>query len=218
MKQFFVAAFMLAILVSCNDVPKADNAATGEVKEAAAGTGANFKIDATNSKLVWTGSSPKDRHMGTFVVENGTLIADGNTITGGNFDIQLTSLNVTDLEGENKASLEGHLKSPDFFDVAKYPKAIFTITGVTPFDSTAGKSLLSGATHTISGNLQLKDSTQNISFPAKVNIAGNTITAMADFNIDRTRWGMNYKGPNNPQNFLISKDVNLNLNLVANKQ
>jgi hypothetical protein len=40
---------------------------------------------------------------------------------------------------------------------------------------------------------------------------------VADFNIDRTQWGMNYKGPNNPQDWVISKDVNLKVDLKASK-
>lgn len=218
MKSIFAAAAMLSLLAACNSAPKADEATTTEAKEAAAGTGAAYKVDAATSRLTWVGSKPGDRHEGTFVVDNGNITVDGANITGGNFDVQLTSLSVTDLEGKEKGSLEGHLKSPDFFDVAKYPKALFTITSVAPFDSTAGKSLLAGATHTISGNLQLKDSTQNISFPARVTMNGNSLTADADFNIDRTRWGLNYKGPNNPQDFIISKEVNLKLKLAANKQ
>ena len=70
----------------------------------------------------------------------------------------------------------------------------------------------------VSGNLQLKDSTKNISFPAKIAIDGAKLSASADFNIDRTQWGMNYKGPNNPQDWVISKQVNLKVNLTATKK
>ena len=101
--------------------------------------------------------------------------------------------------------------------MAKYPTAKFEITKVEPFDSTKEKSLLAGATHLISGNLTLKDSTKNVSFPAKVSVADNTLTAEADFNIDRTEWGMSYKGPNNPADWVIKKEVNLKLNIKGGK-
>ncbi len=74
------------------------------------------------------------------------------------------------------------------------------------------------ATHTISGNLTLKDSTKNISFPAKVSLEGDKLIANADFNIDRTQWGLNYKGPNNPADWFIRKEVNLKLNIEATKK
>ncbi|MBK7882917.1 MAG: YceI family protein [Chitinophagaceae bacterium] len=78
--------------------------------------------------------------------------------------------------------------------------------------------VMKDATHTIKGNLTLKDSTKNISFPAKVMVAADKITAVADFNIDRTQWGINYKGPNNPQDWVIRKEVNLKLNISATKK
>jgi polyisoprenoid-binding protein YceI len=70
----------------------------------------------------------------------------------------------------------------------------------------------------VSGNLTLRDITKNISFPARVTIGASSLTAKADFNIDRTMWGMNYKGPNNPQDWFISKEVNLKLDLSASKK
>ena len=147
---------------------------------------------------------------------------DGN-LTGGNFTIDVTSITNLDLVSDtaNKNKLEGHLKSPDFFDISKYPTAKFEITGVEPFkfDSVANKDLvMKDATHTIKGNLTLKDSTKNISFPAKVSIAGDKITAQADFNIDRTDWGLNYKGPNNPADWFIRKNVNLKLDITGSKK
>ncbi len=64
----------------------------------------------------------------------------------------------------------------------------------------------------------MKDSTKNISFPAKVTVDAKSLAASADFNIDRTTWGMNYKGPNNPQDWFISKTVNVKLDIKATKK
>ena len=85
-------------------------------------------------------------------------------------------------------------------------------------DSSAGKtSVLENATNIIKGNLTIKDSTINISFPAKVTIDANSASAFANFNIDRTRWGINYKGPGNPKDWIINKEVNIQLTLSASK-
>jgi polyisoprenoid-binding protein YceI len=207
---------VLALLASCSEAPKADSASTGAAESVAAATGTTFTVDTSSSLITWVGTKQTGQHMGTFKLANGSFsVADGN-ITGGSFTINVASLAVTDLTGEEKAELEGHLSSPDFFDVAKYPTARFDITSVAPYDSATTKSLLAGATHVVSGNLTLKDSTVNISFPAKVQLAGNSLSAEADFNIDRSRWGMNYKGPNNPADWFIRKEVNLKLNIKAN--
>jgi polyisoprenoid-binding protein YceI len=112
------------------------------------------------------------------------------------------------------------VKSADFFDVAKYPTAKFEITGVEVFvaDSSSKDLKIADATHTIKDNLTLKDNTKNIAFPAKVTIGATNVTAIADFNIDRTLWVMNYKGPNNPQNWIINRAVNIKLNISSPKK
>lgn len=204
------------LFTACQDAPDADNANTGEAESAATASGNTFSIDSS-SAITWAGTKPDATHSGTFKISNGTVSVENNQLTAGSFTIDIASLVNLDLEGEWKGKLEGHLKSPDFFDVEKFPTASFAITKVEPYDSTKGTSLLTGATHLISGNLTLKDSTKNISFPANISITETALTAKADFNIDRTLWGMNYKGPNNPADWLIRKEVNLKFDIAAKK-
>jgi polyisoprenoid-binding protein YceI len=220
MKKITLILSAIAALAACNNAPKADKATTTEIQSVTAAEGADYNVDSTAS-LSWTGTKPGGKHEGTFKITNGILTIKDSSLTGGNFSIDINSLSNTDMAGdaENKGKLEGHLKSPDFFDAAKFPTAKFEITSVEPF--VAGKdsnTVLAGATHTIKGNLTLKDSTKNISFPAKVSVNGNSASASADFNIDRTLWGMNYKGPNNPQDWVINKLVNIKIALTATKK
>lgn len=221
LKQSFSLAVIGAFaLASCNSTPKADAAATAEKQEAAATTGTSWSIDTAATTLEWhtAHKGGVDPHTGRLSVTDGSLAVDNGNVTGGSFVISINSLRDLDLtDTAKRAMLEGHLKSPDFFDVAKYPTAKFEITKVEAYDSTKQKSLLAGATHLISGNLTLKDSTKNVTFPAKVTAAADAVSAEANFNIDRTQWGMNYKGPNNPQDWMVQKDVNLKLNLRAKK-
>ncbi len=221
MKKVFIYAAVLAVFAACSNAPKADTAETSDKKEVATTEGTTFTIDST-STVQWTGTKPTGHHVGTFKLKEGSLTVKDNTLSGGNFTININSLNNTDMaaDAENKAKLEGHLKSPDFFDAAKFPTAKFEITSVEPFimDNTKKDIVLKNATHTIKGNLTLKDSTKNISFPAIIIIDAAKVSASADFNIDRTMWGMNYKGPGNPQDWLISKDVNLKVTLTSSKK
>lgn len=220
-KIIFAAAAFIAFLAACNNAPKADQAVSGEKDSVVVATGTPYTIDSTTT-VTWTGSKPTGSHTGSFKLTAGTLTVKDNQLVGGTFTIDINSMNNTDLasDKDSKGKLEGHLKSPDFFDVAKYPTAKFEITAVTPFvaDSTNKDVLLKDATHTIKGNLTLKDSTKSISFPAKVTVDAATAAASADFNIDRTEWGMNYKGPDNPQDWVISKTVNIKLNITATKK
>lgn len=220
MKSCLILLVAAVLFTSCNG-SDADETQTTDQQNAAVATGGNsFTVDTTQSTVTWTGYKPNGEHTGTFNISNGTLNGDSTGISAGNFTINVASITDKDLSGEDKAKLEGHLKSADFFEVDKYPTAKFEVTKVVPYATgtdSSQKSKLQDATHLISGNLTLKDQTKNITFPAKVNITGDQITATADFDIDRTEWNMNYKGPNNPQDWFIRKEVNIKLNIIAKK-
>ncbi len=211
MKKLFILVLVAASFAACNGNTEA-KVETTEKQTAAVADGTIYSVDSS-SNISWTGSKPTGKHTGTFKITNGNLSVKDGALTGGTFTIDINSLNNEDLTGdaESKGKLEGHLKSPDFFDVAKYPTAKFEITGVEVNTDTAKKEI----THIIKGNLTLKDSTKNVAIPARVAVDAKTIAATADFSIDRTLWGMNYKGPDHPQDWIIAKAVELKLNLKA---
>ena len=211
MKKLLMLAAVVTSFVACNS-NSANKVETTEKQTAASADGTAYSLDST-STVTWTGSKPTGKHTGTFKVSAGTFNVKDGALTGGNFTIDINSLNNEDLasDAESKAKLEGHLKSPDFFDVAKYPTAKFEITAVEANTDTTQKDI----THIIKGNLTLKDSTKNVAIPARVTIDAKTLSASATFSIDRTLWGMNYKGPDNPQDWIIAKSVELKLNLTA---
>lgn len=203
------------LFTACGTTPDADKAETSEAKDAILVSGKAFSLDTASSSVHWTGAKQTGEHHGTFKLTDGNLLVSDGALTGGQFKINMASLDVMDQKGEQKDKLEDHLKSADFFETEKFPAAVFSITDVQPFDSAKTPSKLDGATHLISGNLTMKDQTKNISFPAKVIIEGDRVAAKADFNIDRTEWGLNYKGPDNPQDWFIKKEVNLKLDVNA---
>ena len=211
MKKILILAVGIAFFAACNS-NTANKVETTEKQVAASTDGTAYALDST-STVTWTGSKPTGKHTGTFKISDGAFNVKDGSLTGGAFTINMASLNNQDLAGdpESKGKLEGHLKSPDFFDVAKYPTAKFEITAVEPNTDTTQKNI----THIIKGNLTLKDSTKNVAIPARVTVDAKTLTASATFSIDRTLWGMNYKGPDNPQDWIIAKAVELKLNLTA---
>ena len=107
----------------------------------------------------------------------------------------------------DQEKLDGHLKSPDFFDVAKFPKATFESTKIV-------KGGDNGATHTVTGNLTLHGVTKSIVFPAKIAIAGDTVTVDADFGINRKDFGIVYPGKADD---LIKDEVLMKLAIKAKK-
>ncbi|WP_118972329.1 YceI family protein [Taibaiella koreensis] len=215
------AAALLFAATSCNNATS-DTAKTDTAKTAAVATGKEYAADVATTVIKWRGvhKGGMNPRYGTLNITNGSVSVDNGKVTGGSFEVDLNTLKVDSAsvgasEGKKPADLEGHLKSPDFFDVAKHPTAKFVITGVDAFDAAKDQSLLAGATNIVSGNLTLKDSTLNIKFPAKITVADNGVTVEAKFTVDRTSWGLNYKAEGDPANWLISKDFELDINLKA---
>jgi polyisoprenoid-binding protein YceI len=213
-------ALAVCTLFSCKQAPKADKAQTSDAKEVtqtdtkASGV---LQINTDQSTVTWVGTKPTGQHNGTIKLQSGVLRVNGSDVVGGNFIMDITTLAVLDMDDENNGKLGGHLKSPDFFDTAKHPTAAFAITGVTPFDAATAKEkpLLAGATHTVAGNLTLKGVTKNVTFPAIIKTNGSTLAAKANFNIDRTLWGLNYGNDQSLGDKFIRPTVNVGFNIVS---
>ena len=67
-------------------------------------------------------------HEGTIALKSSELIFKNNTLKGGSFVIDMTTIACTDLTGEYKGKLEGHPKSDDFFSVSSFPTSKLVIT------------------------------------------------------------------------------------------
>lgn len=136
-----------------------------------------IKTDA--SKVVWKGYKVTGSHEGTIGIKSGDLVFEGDKLTGGEFVIDMTSITVTDLEGDYKGKLEGHLKSDDFFGAANHPTASLLFTNVEP----SGKNAYS-----VTGDLTIKGITNPINFI--ISIYGSKATA--SIKIDRSKYDVKY--------------------------
>ncbi len=213
MKKVILSFAIAAFLASCQSAPEGETAATAEKQEASTGAGATYNVDKAASTVSFVGSKPTGTHSGDFTLTDGNLTVSEGNIKAGSFTIDINSMKITDagIDAETAGKLKGHLSSPDFFDAAKYATAKFEITSCTPLAND------SNATHTIGGNLTLKDSTKNVSFPAKVAITDAAVTATADFNIDRTQWGLFYGNDKSLGDKFIYPEVKIKLNINAKK-
>lgn len=207
------------IFSSCKDAPKADEAQTGAATEMSTLVGAAYNADLSESHVTWIGTKPVGQHHGKMTLENGLLAVEDGQITGGKFDIAVTSLQSLDEDTSGSAKLMGHLKSGDFFEVEKFPLANFEITAVKEgLDEEMSKDLvMQDATHTVTGNLTLKGVKKGISFPAKIAMNENTVTTDANFNINRTDWGLSYGNDESLKDKFIRPTVNIGLHIVAKK-
>jgi len=173
----------------------------------------SYTVDTESSQVNWNGKKVTGEHFGTVKIAKGGLTADGNKLTGGTVDIDLRTMNSTDLK-DNKEyhdKLIGHLKSDDFFSVDKYPTATFKITKVNP---------KGGDQYDVTGDLSIKGKTNPVTFPATVKVSGNKITANGKASIDRTKYDIRYGSKSffaNIGDKAIYDDFTVELNLVANK-
>lgn len=207
-KLVLFSAVAALVLASCAGNPEGKKAETKDSVEVADQVvGTSYSVDTTQSKVIWKGTKVSGFHEGTVNVKSGSINVDNGSITGGSFVLDLNTISATDLEGEYKEKLDGHLKADDFFGVATYPEATLAITEVKA-GATANDVV-------IAANLTIKGITKNITFDAKVDeLTDATLKTSADFNILREDWGITYEGKKDD---LISKEINFKVTIVANK-
>ena len=137
------------------------------------------KVNVETSVVIWTGYKLTGQHEGTITIKEGVLLFENEILTGGNFIIDMTTINTTDLQGGSKNRLDGHLKNKHFFDVDKHKIAAMTFKDVKP----------NGNSHLIKADLTIKGITKEISF----NMAVSENSATANLKIDRTEFNITYK-------------------------
>ncbi|GAB3006932.1 hypothetical protein GCM10027051_03160 [Niabella terrae] len=206
----------LTAFFACKSAPEADQAKTEESKEVATPEGASYHTDSTQV-IHFIGTKPVGEHHGSFQITEGTFyVKNAAVVTGGKLTFDIGSLNITDVDTSGTTKLKGHLSSADFLDVQKHPTATFEITSIEDFvpDST-NKLVLNGATNTIRGNLTLKKVSKNVSFPAIIYVTADSLTAKANFNINRTDWGLIYGNDQSLGDKFIRPEVNINFEIKA---
>ena len=72
------------------------------------------KVNVETSVVIWTGYKVTGQHEGTITLKEGVLLFENETLTGGNFIIDMTTINTTDLQGGAKNRLDSHLKNEHF--------------------------------------------------------------------------------------------------------
>jgi polyisoprenoid-binding protein YceI len=155
--------------------------ATQQLGSATAATKYTFSNAA--SKVEFVGAKITRKHDGAFHVFSGAIeLVDGDP-TKSVLMVEIATASLT----ADDPKLTSHLKSADLLDVDKYPKATFISTAIT-----AGGE--GGASHTVTGRLELHGVAKTVSFPAKVRLGADAVDASAEFAIDRKDFGIVYPG------------------------
>jgi polyisoprenoid-binding protein YceI len=194
------------VLFGCSnpadDVPKASvNSTNSQPASAAAPAAQNaksFAFNGDNSTIGFVGSKVTGSHNGGFKKFTGELqAANGRLAESGNKVV----IDMTSLWADNDR-LTGHLKSPDFFNVAQIPTATFVTKSIAD----------QGGNSVVTGDLTLHGVTKQISFPATIKVTDASAEFSAEFAINRFDFEIKYPGKAND---LIRKEVVLKIKVNA---
>lgn len=181
--QTIVSLFSAVLLVAAISQADSKKTTTIKTKDAVKATETNLK--KVEGQINWTGYGVGKSHAGTIKVKSGEIVlGDKDVPQKIDFVLDMNSIDTKDSD-----KLKGHLKSPDFFDVEKYPEATFKLTSAVvnpgPKDGVAA--------YTVKGNLTIKDKTAPIEFIVNVIKKDGKFTAVANTEIaDRTKYGIVY--------------------------
>lgn len=171
-----------------------------------------YKVDASKSTFKWTGKKVTGSHWGYVKFSDGTLNLEKGLLTGGAFNVDMTSIDCQDLQGGGAQKLVGHLKSDDFFGVDKFNKATLTIKTATSKGNNQ---------YDIVADLTIKGVTNEVTFPATIAANGSVVTANATFNVNRTKYGIRYGSGSFFDNLgdkAINDEFTVEVNLTANAE
>jgi len=205
--SLLLALSVLTFTVDCgksevDEKPAAEVAAPSVVSTTQpAIAGVPSKVIKEKSSINFVAAKVTRDHKGKFKDFDGTIEYVGGKPSRITFDIDLNSIE-TDTE-----KLTAHLKTPDFFDVAKYPKATFTSTSLTEADASSPV----GTTHILRGTLDLHGVKKDVTIPVKATVKPDSVQTTSEFTINRHDWAIDYKGMADD---LIKDDVLIKLNLV----
>jgi polyisoprenoid-binding protein YceI len=170
-----------------------------------------YSIDAAASTLEWHGYEGSDPtthfHNGTISITEGSVVMEGDKITGGEATINMASIAETTegSEEDKRERLVGHLGNEDFFQVEAFPAATILITGVDG--------------NNVNGTLTVLGKSVEVSIPAEINVDGESVSIASEFTVDFASLGipgMTGEEGADPEEVVNSK-VNFVLRLVANK-
>jgi polyisoprenoid-binding protein YceI len=197
--------FCFVLLSACanpaDNAPKAVVSAPSAPAVQLPAKGTRVAFAAENSSIDFIGSKVTGIENCSFKKFTGSIdLVEGKPAESSvNVDIDLSSVEA------KIGKLTEHLKSADFFDVAKFPKATFTSSEV----KVGGEK---GATHTVTGTLDLHGVKKTLTFPATIKVEADAVSVASEFSVNRKDFGLVYPGKADD---LIRDEVMLKLAVKA---
>ena len=171
------------------------------------------QMDLSKSSIKWIGKEITTKeHFGALKFSKAQLELNGDVLTGGEFTVDMTTLDVQDLSGGGKQRLEGHLRSDDFFSVNKHQTSYLKINEILPPELSRIEA--DNNSFEVSGELTIKGITQPIVFTLK---PVSDQSYVADLTFDRSDYNVRFRSGSFFENLgdkLILDDIKLEVTLV----
>ncbi|WP_427383266.1 YceI family protein [Janibacter sp. G56] len=171
----------------------------------------NYVIDPTHTYIGFSARHAMVTTVrGKFEDFAGTAVID--TATPANSSVNLTIKAASVTTGQEQR--DGHLKTPDFFDVANYEDITFVSTKVER----------DGDEWDITGDLTINGNTQSVTIPfeqtgsAKDPYGNLRVGFEGETSIKRTDWGLNFNAALETGGVLVSDKVKLSFDVSAIRQ
>jgi polyisoprenoid-binding protein YceI len=177
-----------------------------------------LNVDTSASHVGWTGKKVVGAsHNGLVQLEKGSFVTKNGKPVSGELVVDLNTMTNEDLKDEGyNAKLLGHLKSEDFFDVAKHKNVTLKLTKISLLNNAApGAPNLSYV-----GDLTIKGVTKKVSGLAQYEAMEHGFTTTGELKVDRTDFGLKYgsgKFFKDLGDKVIADEIALSFKVVAKK-
>ncbi|AII53056.1 YceI family protein [Hymenobacter sp. APR13] len=151
--------------------------------------------------LTWTGYAEVGTYApsGTVQLRRGSFLYDGRTLRQARLEVDMRTI------AQEQAQLAEHLRGEDFFDVAKYPMAVFEL-----------QQLSQGQAR---GQLTLRGVTRPVQFPLTLERRPDgRLRLRGTATLDRTQFGINHNSSSFFQNlgsYAIRNEFHLTFDVLA---
>jgi polyisoprenoid-binding protein YceI len=134
---------------------------------------------AESSVVTWSVRHYKDTahaHTGTVAIATGSIVVENGSVIGGEFEFDMTKIIEPGTDTTQPWTLQRHLATPDYFNTGAFATSTFTISSFTD--------------GMVTGNLEVIGVSKEITFPAEVIVAAETVIVSAEFDLNLLQFGL----------------------------
>ena len=168
----------------------------------------DYAIDPSHTRIGFSARHAMvTKVRGHFDQFEGNAQVDTTTPANSSVTVTIQAASVT----TGNEQRDGHLKTPDFFDIANYPQITFVSTNIER----------DGSEWDITGDLTINGVTKSVTIPfeatgsAKDPFGNTRVGFEGDVTIDRTEWNLSFNAALETGGVLVSEKVKLEFDVSA---